>query len=287
MTNTHKQMILVQTDLERIKRKVWGSRRPPAIERKPSGVGPHRTTEMSDYFDYAQYDKATRSHAFYQDMIGAMISSLKKKIKNRKCKVLELGCGNGTLTERIIPLKNAEIISIDIDENALRFVSSRLKASNLKLERADALTFRTGCPFDIVIASWNYEHITHYTNGYELAKSIIANLKKGGLYIEGAELIAPFRNEFERQKAFIDYHEQIIDRALKEGNKDTAEIEYLAMISGITGVSHFKRDREMHIKEMENGGLRLKKMEKFGPFVKSVGSAGVYFFEFVINGDER
>ena len=220
-------------------------------------------------------------------MICAMLNCLKERISNKKCTILELGCGNGTLTEELISLKNAEIVSIDVDKNAIEFASNRLKAGNLKFVRADALKFRADNPVDIVIASWNYEHITHYKNGHELARSIVANLKKDGVYIEGAELIAHFGNEFERQKAFIDYHEEIIDRAIKDGNADTAEIEYLAMISGITGISHHKRDRETHIKEMESGGLQLKKMEKCGPFTKNVGSAGVYFFEFVRADDVK
>ncbi|MBS3138916.1 class I SAM-dependent methyltransferase [Candidatus Woesearchaeota archaeon] len=279
--------IVVNDDIDRIRKKVWGDRTPPVVERKSSGIGPDRTTEMSDYFNYAQYDRATRSHTFYKEMIGAMLNSLKARIGNKKCTILELGCGNGTLTEELILLKNAEIVSIDVDKNAIEFTSSRVKASNLKFVRADALKFRADNHVDIVIASWNYEHITNYKNGHELARSIVANLKKDGLYIEGAELIGTFQNEFERQKAFIDYHEEIIDRALKDGNADTAEIEYLAMISGITGISHHKRDRETHIKEMESDGLQLKRMEKFGPFTKIVGSAGVYFFEFVRADDVK
>ncbi len=272
----------VEEDLERIKKKVWGRQKPPDVKRKKSGIGPDKTTEMSDYFDYAQYDRATRAHAFYQEMIVDMLQTLRKEMTKTKSKkrILELGCGNGSLTELLVQLPNVEITSIDVDKNAIMFVENRLKANNLELIRFDALKFRTKKPFDFIIASWNYEHITDYKNGFELGQSVTANLKDGGLYIEGAELVDTFKNETERQKAFINYHEDIIDRALKAENSDTAQIEYLAMISGITGVSHFKRDKETHIKEMEKGGLKLKTWKKFGPFTKKAGSAGVYLFEF-------
>ncbi len=276
-------MIFVKDDLERIKNKVWGDKNPPEVKRKKSGTGPNKTTEMSDYFDYAQYDKATRAHAFYQELITSMIKILRKEMSKTKGKnrILELGCGNGSLTELLVQLPNVEITSIDVDKNAIMFVESRLKANNLELIRFDALRFRTKKPFDFIIASWNYEHITDYKNGFHLGKSVITNLKDGGLYIEGAELIDTFKNEAERQRTFINYHEDIIDRALKEGNSDTAQIEYLAMVSGITGVSHFKRDKETHVKEMEGGGLKLRKWKKLGPFTKKVGGAGVYLFEFI------
>jgi 16S rRNA A1518/A1519 N6-dimethyltransferase RsmA/KsgA/DIM1 with predicted DNA glycosylase/AP lyase activity len=276
-------MPLVKKNLEEIKGKVWGKKRPPEVKRKKTGIGPDRTTEMSDYFDYAQYDRATRAHAFYQEMIAAMIKSLKRKISQAKgnCRILELGCGNGTLTEKLIEFSDAKITAIDVDKNAIKFVKSKLKADNLKLIRADALKYRSKKPFDVIIASWNYEHITNYKNGHKLAESVVANLKDNGLYIKGAELIAPFKTELERQKTFINYHKNIIDRALKEKNSDTAKIEYLAMVSGITGVSHFKRDKKTLIKEMERGGLKLKKWKKIGPFTKNVGTAGNYVFEFV------
>lgn len=274
--------IIFKQDLDRITKKVWGSRNPFKVKRKKTGRGLNKTTEMSDYFDYAQYDNATRAHAFYQEMIAGMIKSLKEKMTKTKDKlrILEIGCGNGSLTDELIKLANAEIVATDVDKNSIRFLKSRLKSKNLKILRANALKIRSKIPFDVVIASWNYEHITNYKNGSQLGKSVRANLKNDGLYIEGAELIAPFKNELERQRTFFDYHEDIIDRALKAGNQDTAEIEYGALVSGLTGVSHFKRDKNTHINELQNGGLKLVKWKKYGPFTKKVGLAGNYLFVF-------
>ncbi|MDO8536894.1 MAG: hypothetical protein Q7R94_01455, partial [bacterium] len=168
-------------------------------------------------------------------------------------------------------------------KNSIKFVKSRLKSKNLKIVRANALTIKTRNLFDAVVASWNYEHITNYKNGSKLGESIVANLKDSGVYIEGAELVGPFKNETERQRTFLDYHEDIIDRALQSGNQDTAEIEYGALVSGLTGVSHFKRDKDTHVKEMRKGGLKLVKWRKFGPFTKRVGLAGNYLFVFTKN----
>lgn len=275
--------IIFKSDLNRIKNKVWAERKPLEIRRKESGKGPKKTTEMSDYFDYAQYDKATRAHAFYKEMITGMIKSLQEKIrkpKNKKIKVLEIGCGNGSLTDELMKIPNIEITVTDVDKNSVEFIKNRLKSKKLKIKRADALNIRSKTPFDVVIASWNYEHITNYKNGPRLGESVAANLKDDGLYIEGAELVAPFKNEKERQRTFLDYHEDIINRALKAGNQDTAEIEYGALVSGLTGVSHFKRDKDTHIKEMQKGGMKLIKWKKFGPFTKKVWQAGNYLFVF-------
>lgn len=274
--------IIFKKDLERITLKVWGNRQPFKVKRKKTGKGLNKTTEMSDYFDYAQYDKATRAHAFYKEMIVGMIKILKREQKKTKerLRVLEIGSGNGSLTDELVRLRNLEIISTDVDKNAIKFVQNRLKAKNLKVVRANALTFRTKNPFDVIIASWNYEHITNYKNGHTLAQSIVANLKDDGMYIEGAELVAPFKNEEQRQRTFIDYHEDIIDRALKNKNQDTAEIEWGAMVSGITKVSHHKRDKNTHVKEMARGGLKLVEWKKYGPFTKKVDGAGNYLFVF-------
>ena len=78
---------------------------------------------MSDYFDYRQYDRATRAHAFYQEMINGMIDNLKKQITKAKTKfrVLEIGCGNGSLTDRLVQLPNADILATDVDKNSIKF----------------------------------------------------------------------------------------------------------------------------------------------------------------------
>ncbi len=274
--------VIFEKDLERIRKKVWKNRTPFSIKRKKSGQGGNKTTEMSDYFDYAQYDRATRAHAFYQEMIGGMIDYLTNRIKSAKkpIRVLEIGCGNGSLTDRLAELSNIEILATDVDKNSIKFVKGRLKSKNLKILRVNALKIRSKKLFDVIIASWNYEHITNYKNGWRLGKTIFANLKNDGIYIEGAELVGPFANEKERQKTFLNYHENIIDRALKAGNQDTAEIEYGALVSGLTGISHFKRDKNTHVKELEKGGLKLITWKKFGPFTKKVGAAGNYLFVF-------
>ena len=274
--------IIFQNDLKRIKKKVWKNLQPFPIKRKRSGIGQNKTTEMSDYFDYRQYDRATRAHAFYQEMINGMIDNLKKQITKAKTKfrVLEIGCSNGSLTDRLVQLPNADILATDVDKNSIKFVKSRLKSDNLKIKRVNALKIKNRTPFDVIIASWNYEHITNYKNGWKLGKSIFDNLKDDGIYIEGAELVGPFKNEGGRQRTFLNYHEDIIDRALKAGNIDTAQIEYGALVSGLTGVSHFKRDKDTHVKEMEKGGLTLVTWKKFGPFSKKVGTAGNYLFIF-------
>lgn len=274
--------VIYQNGLEEIKKKVWKNRQPFPIKRKKSGIGLNKTTEMSDYFDYEQYDRATRSHAFYKEMIDGMIDNLEKQINKTKkiLKVLEIGCGNGSLTDRLIQLSHVDILSTDVDKNSINFVKSRLKSDNLRIKRMNALNIKTNNPFDVIIASWNYEHITNYKNGWRLGKSIFNNLKDDGIYIEGAELVGPFKNEQERQKTFLNYHEDIIDRALKSGNIDTAQIEYGALVSGLTGISHFKRDKNTHVREIEKGGLKLVTWKKFGPFTKKVGTAGVYLFVF-------
>lgn len=286
----HKQNkpIYVAEELDRITKKVWGDRKPFEIHRTETGVGPNPTTEMSDYFDYAQYDRATRVHPFYQEMLEGMIASIHQKagLPRRYLSILEIGCGNGSFTDELMKLERVNILATDIDWKAIKYLQRRLRAGSetvwrfLKLERADALAFRTKEPVDVVAASWNYEHITDYENGSALAKAVAVNLKDDGVYVEGAELVGPFGDEQERQHAFVDYHEDIIDRALAVGHQDTAEIEWGAMVSGITGVSHHKRDVLTHIRELERGGLKLVCWKKYGPFTERVGAAGVYSFAF-------
>ena len=57
--------------------------------------------------------------------------AFKKIPKLDNPKVLDLGCGSGTVTIELAALTNGEIIGIDIDQTLLEILNKRLKESNL------------------------------------------------------------------------------------------------------------------------------------------------------------
>ena len=102
--------------------------------------------------------------------------------KNKKYKILDIGCGTGKSTEPLVKVfKNAEIIGCDPD--AAMLAEARLRAKKLKLPikymegRAEKIPF-TDNYFDAVIAGT----ALHWFGTKKAVKEIRRVLKPGGLF---------------------------------------------------------------------------------------------------------
>ncbi|MDH5477326.1 MAG: class I SAM-dependent methyltransferase [Nitrospinota bacterium] len=101
--------------------------------------------------------------------------------------VLEIGCGEGLLTERLAPLAKA-VLGVDISDTAVSRARARLAGlPNVRVERMDILTDSFEEPFDLVAAS----EVLYYMGLDQLPEAIekIKNLLKPG----GALLLAHAR----------------------------------------------------------------------------------------------
>jgi len=100
--------------------------------------------------------------------------------------VIELGCGSGELTARIIKKYGGQPTLVDSSENALRMASRNFKNHNIKADfiKADLLRFKTGKKFDIVHSEGLIEHFI----GKEQTK--IINTHKSCVKKEGHIIIS-------------------------------------------------------------------------------------------------
>jgi len=89
-----------------------------------------------------------------REMIGKMIS-------NKKCKILDVGCGDGSILEPFC--KHQDCYGVDISEAQLK----RARERNIKTFRVDLeveeLPFRQGF-FDLVVCSETIEHLLDIDN---------------------------------------------------------------------------------------------------------------------------
>lgn len=90
-----------------------------------------------------------------------LIKSLKHIIVKRKLKILDIGCGAGTLGIYLASLGN-EVVGIDISEraiNACKITAKNLHVSNIKFKSLDFMKNKIQGKYDLIIFSEVIEHL--------------------------------------------------------------------------------------------------------------------------------
>lgn len=245
--------------------------------------------EMSRYIDLPTYHNIERGHPFYVEMIETIQDEIKNYYKSVKkhadggtgLSVLELGAGTGLCSLEIIKHPFLRLDALEIDSECCKILSSHPEASKYNVILGDAVAHCKKHYYDMVVSTFAHDHI-HYNKRFAFSKNIHNNLKGGGIYIMGGELLPYFSNDLERKKALFKYHNYIIDEALKHNRVQIAELENNALKSGLDLVGDFKRHEKMFEQEMASADFRLKKKIKMGPHdVHDVGGVFVYVYETV------
>lgn len=99
-----------------------------------------------------------------------------------KCRVLDVGCGTGTLAALVRTLHpGAKVVGIDADEEILEI--ARRKAEGVEFRRAfaDALPFKDGT-FDAVLSSLMFHHLPTPVKKGAL-REILRVLRPGGVFL--------------------------------------------------------------------------------------------------------
>jgi len=91
--------------------------------------------------------QVTGYHQFFIDRIGA------------GDRVLDVGCGNGTLAAAVAKATGATVVGFDISPKSIAFARERYDLPNLSFTVADANSFLPTGPFDVVILSNVLEHV--------------------------------------------------------------------------------------------------------------------------------
>ena len=83
--------------------------------------------------------------------------------EDRNYRVLDLGCGNGVLSELVLrKLLNAFVVGFDLTENMLHAFDIKLSnyAGKFELQQGDFQTDPIGTGYDIILAGLTLHHLT-------------------------------------------------------------------------------------------------------------------------------
>ena len=235
--------------------------------------------EMSRYIDLGIYHAVEKSHPYYVEMIAEISRRLVRLQKTQgDLRVLEFGAGTGLATEDFVKCSGLSIDALELDEKCCELLGEHL-GGLVTCICGDAVTFVGRNGYDAMVSVFAHDHI-HYDKGPDLVANIHRNLKPGGVYIMGGELLPHYSNDTERKEALHKYHGFIVDAALREEHFELAQIEINALKSGLYKIGDFKRHEKLFEIEMLSQNFRLLSKAKMGPEQPDdVGGVFVYAFE--------
>ena len=240
----------------------------------------HNQYEMSRYIDLELYHSVERTHPYYVEMTEQIIEGIKEFCDpDKEYSVLELGAGTGLLTQELLKHHFLKVTALELDIECCKIMEKHLQSGpKLEIVHGNAVTYNKDENYDIVVSCFAHDHI-HYRDANELAKNIRRNLRDGGVYIMGGEILPFYSNTEEREHALKKYHGMIVEEALRKKHYQLAQIEINALESGINMIGDFKRHEDIFELEMSEGGMALVSKNKVGPFEPTdVGGVFVYTY---------
>lgn len=157
----------------------------------------------------AQFSRAAEQYhqrALLQRQIaGELVQMLPEALRPRR--ILELGCGTGFLTERLVrTFPDAEIDAIDIAPEMIRTAADHLRSTSarLRLEVADALQFEAAEPYQLLTSNCSLQWFQPIERCAERLASLLSpeGLLAASIFLEGtlAELGAVRREVAPRKR---------------------------------------------------------------------------------------
>ena len=234
--------------------------------------------EMSRYIDLHLYHAVERSHPYYEEMLAEILRLLAEHAAGRAIYCLELGAGTGLASMELLGQPGIRLDALELDAKCCELLAHYTEGRAHCIQ-GDAVTFKGETPYDVVVSVFAHDHI-HYDQGRAFAANIRRNLKPGGLYIMGGEILPRYHDEASRIEALHRYHGFIVAKALREGHFELAQIEINALKSGVFMIGDFKRHEALFEAEMLSAAFRQRAKIKLGPQNPSdVGGVYVYVFQ--------
>lgn len=133
---------------------------------------------------YAEFSK------FYDDVMGHMeyekwMELLEYEFNGDVKKVLDLGCGTGELSYRLVE-KGYEVVGLDYSEEMLSIAEQKLYSKNIKipLYSGDMRTFETGETYDAIISVFDtVNHLLSLEEFEQMLVQVGEHLEKDGLFV--------------------------------------------------------------------------------------------------------
>jgi tRNA (cmo5U34)-methyltransferase len=119
----------------------------------------------------------------YEEMLQALVDALPFRKKDR-LKILDLGCGTGNLTQKLISVYSlAHITCIDMAENMLKMAKAKFKGDpRVDFWRGDIRDFDYRKKYDAILGSL----VLHHVEGKEkprFYRKLSKALSKGGIFL--------------------------------------------------------------------------------------------------------
>ncbi len=236
--------------------------------------------EMSRYIDLDIYHKVERSHPYYVEMIEEVRCSLLDLRKEMPARLLELGAGTGLATIELLSLAGFDVDALEIDDKCCELLA-KYTNQRARCICGDATVYCEPGAYDFVVSVFAHDHI-HYDKAQAFARNIRSNLKSGGYYLMGGELLPHFESEEQRIDALQRYHGFIVAKSLRNCDFELAQIEINALKSGVHMIGDFKRHEDQFEQEMLSAGFSMLKKTKMGPTeFDDVGGVFVYVFRVI------
>jgi tRNA (cmo5U34)-methyltransferase len=133
----------------------------------------------------AEFDEVIRKLIpHYKDMINALISSIPFE-HDAQVKVLDLGCGTGTVTKTLKEqFKNAEVTCLDLAENMIEMAKIKLENyTNIEYVIGDFYEYNFTEKYDVIVSSLALHHLATDEDKKGFYKKIHEALTHGGVFL--------------------------------------------------------------------------------------------------------
>lgn len=121
---------------------------------------------------------------YYKDMINALISSIPFN-HDDSIKVLDLGCGTGTITKALKEMfPNAEVTCLDLAENMVEMAKIKLNEYNdIDYVIGDFYDYNFSENYDVTVSSLALHHLVTDEDKIEFYKKIYDALTTRGIFL--------------------------------------------------------------------------------------------------------
>ena len=131
---------------------------------------------------------------FYKEMLEALVLSMPHK-KHDSVKVIDLGCGTGTVSKMIRDnFPNAIIHCVDLAENMIEMCKIKLGNHGVSYEIADFYHMKFDQTYDIAISSLALHHLLTDNDKKAFYSKVYSNLSSGGMFYNADILLASNSN---------------------------------------------------------------------------------------------
>lgn len=216
-----------------------------------------KDNDYSDVIDANDYTLGLAEHPDIPQSDAGIIRLIKNDflVKNdNDFKVLDLGCGPGRLTKKVINdvSENVLVTGLDISEGFIKVANNIYSHKNIDYIQKYFLDYETNGVFDIIFMQGSFHHIGLEERDKWVIK-IKSLLKQGGKIIIGDEYIPDYNTESERSFNIIGLYSYVIAYAVRNNYNSLAKIESMNLVDdlcyGTAGAGHSNNELIETIKE--------------------------------------